>query len=89
MFDETRMMRIARGSGRIVREVRDMLEEYKRLAKSLSNMKGLKIPKNGDIMSSRNKSAQQLRKVLPPQVLEQFGGMGGLQSLMKQMGART
>ncbi|CAA7028630.1 unnamed protein product [Microthlaspi erraticum] len=89
VFDETRMMRIARGSGRIVREVKEMLEEYKKLAKSLSNMKGLKIPRNGDLMSSRSKSAQQLSKVLPPQVLEQFGGMGGLQSLMKQMGART
>jgi signal recognition particle subunit SRP54 len=52
-----------------------MLEDYKRLAKLWSKMK---IPKNGNI--------QQLIKNLPPQVLKQVGGMGSLQTLMKQMG---
>ncbi|KAF8053175.1 hypothetical protein N665_1456s0011 [Sinapis alba] len=88
MFNESRMMRIARGSGRMVREVMEMLEEYKRLAKMWSKMKGLKIPKNGDMSAlSRNMNAQHMSKVLPPQMLKQFGGMGGLQSLMKQMGS--
>ncbi|ESQ35276.1 hypothetical protein EUTSA_v10009795mg, partial [Eutrema salsugineum] len=87
MFNESRMIRIARGSGRIVREVMELLEDYKKLVNTLSNVKGLKIAKNGD-MSSRKKSAQQLSRVLPPQVLEQFGGMGGLQSLMRHMGAQ-
>jgi signal recognition particle subunit SRP54 len=71
---ESRMMRIARGSGRLVREVLEMMEEYKRLAK---RMKGLKIPKNGDMSAlSRN---------IPPQMLRQFDRMGGLQNLMRQM----
>ncbi|KFK43787.1 hypothetical protein AALP_AA1G172500 [Arabis alpina] len=88
VFNESRMMRIARGSGRIVREVMEMLEEYKRLAKIWSKMKGLKIPKNGDMSAlSRNMNAQHMSKVLPPQMLKQIGGMGGLQSLMKQMGS--
>ncbi|WJX70063.1 signal-recognition-particle GTPase [Trifolium repens] len=74
LMKESRMMRIARGSGRLVREVLEMMEEYKRLAKI---MKGLKIPKNGDMSAlSRN---------IPPQMLRQFDRMGGLQNLMRQM----
>ena len=88
LMNESRMMRIARGSGRPVREVMEMLEEYKRLAKIWSKMKGLKIPKKGDMSAlSRNMNAQHMSKVLPPQMLKQIGGMGGLQNLMKQMGS--
>ncbi|PHT47577.1 Signal recognition particle 54 kDa protein 1 [Capsicum baccatum] len=88
IMTESRIMRIARGSGRLVHEVMEMLEEYKRLAKIFSKMKGLKIPKKGDMSSlSRNMNAQNMSKVLPPQMLKQIGGMGGLQNLMKQMGS--
>ncbi|KAK4745980.1 hypothetical protein SAY87_012292 [Trapa incisa] len=59
LMNESRMMRIARGAGRQVREVMEMLEEYKRLAKIWSKMKGLKIPTRGDMnMRSRNLNAQ-------------------------------
>ena len=85
LMNESRMMRIARGSGRPVREVMEMLEEYKRLAKIWSKMKGLKIPKKGEMSAlSRNMNAQHMSKVLPPQMLKQIGGMGGLQSLMNK-----
>lgn len=88
IFNDSRALRIARGSGRTVREVVEMLEEYKRLAKVWSKMKGLKIPKKGDMSAlSRNMNVQHMSKVLPPQMLKQIGGMGGLQSLMKQMGS--
>ncbi|XP_045808905.1 signal recognition particle 54 kDa protein 2-like isoform X2 [Trifolium pratense] len=89
LMNESRMMRIARGSGCPVREVLDVMEEYKRLAKSLSKKKGLKIPKKGDMSAlSQNMSAQSMAKaLLPPSMLKQIGGMGGLQDLMKQMGS--
>ncbi|KAH6782035.1 Signal recognition particle [Perilla frutescens var. hirtella] len=88
LMNESRIMRIARGCGRPIRDVMEMLEEYKRLAKIWSKMKGLKIPKKGDMSAlSRNMNAQHMSKVLPPQMLKQIGGMGGLQSLMKQMGS--
>ncbi|CAJ2661392.1 unnamed protein product [Trifolium pratense] len=81
LINEPRMMRIARGSGRLVREVLDMMEEYKRLAKV---MKRLKIPKKGDMSAlSRNMNAQSMAKALPAQMLRQIGGMGGLQNLMR------
>ncbi len=85
---ETRVYRVARGSGRTIREVNEMLEEYKRLAKIWGKMKGLKIPKKGDMSAmSRNMNAQHMSKVLPPQMLKQIGGLGGLQTLIKQMGS--
>ncbi|KAG8379811.1 hypothetical protein BUALT_Bualt07G0128300 [Buddleja alternifolia] len=87
LMNESRIMRIARGCGRPVRDVVDMLEEYKRLAKVWGKMKGLKIPKKGEMSAlSRNMNAQHMSKVLPPNMLKQIGGMGGLQNLMKQMG---
>ncbi|PIM99418.1 Signal recognition particle, subunit Srp54 [Handroanthus impetiginosus] len=88
LMNESRILRIARGAGRPVRDVMEMLEEYKRLAKIWSKMKGLKIPKKGEMSAlSRNMNAQHMSKVLPPQMLKQIGGMGGLQNLMKQMGS--
>ncbi|GAU22267.1 hypothetical protein TSUD_260670 [Trifolium subterraneum] len=88
LMNDSRMMRIARGSGRQIRDVMEMMEEYKRLAKIWSKMKGLKIPKKGEMSAlSRNMNANHMSKILPPQMLKQIGGMGGLQSLMKQMGS--
>jgi signal recognition particle subunit SRP54 len=89
LMTESRIYRVARGSGRSVREVHEMLEEFKRLAKIWSKMKGLKIPKKGDMSAmSRNMNAQHMSKVLPPQMLKQIGGIGGLQTLMKQMNSK-
>lgn len=87
--EPSRINRVARGSGRTLKEVNEMLEEFKRLAKIWSKMKGLKIPKKGDMSAmARNMNAQHMSKVLPPQMLKQIGGIGGLQSLMKQMGSK-
>ncbi|KAK9923093.1 hypothetical protein M0R45_031527 [Rubus argutus] len=87
-MNESRIIRIARGSGHQVREVMEMLEEYKRLAKIWSNMKGLKIPKKGEMNpQTQTKNVQQLGRFLPPEMLKQIGGMDSLKILMKQMGA--
>ncbi|OVA02818.1 Signal recognition particle [Macleaya cordata] len=81
LINESRILRIARGSGCQVKDVMNMFEEYRRLAKMWSKMKGLKIPrKGGDI------SAQNLSNILPPGLLKQGGGIAGIQQLMKQMG---
>uniref|UniRef100_A0ACD5XI51 Uncharacterized protein n=1 Tax=Avena sativa TaxID=4498 RepID=A0ACD5XI51_AVESA len=83
LMTESRVIRIARGSGRQVKDVRAMLEEHKRLAKIWSKMK---IPKDGKMSHlTENMNIQHLIKNLPAQVLKQVGGIGGLQALMKQM----
>ncbi|KAG8372516.1 hypothetical protein BUALT_Bualt12G0074300 [Buddleja alternifolia] len=38
-----------------------------------------------EISKKRDMNAQKMRHVRPPDMLRQFGGMGGLQNLMKQM----
>ncbi|KAK1371959.1 Signal recognition particle 54 kDa protein [Heracleum sosnowskyi] len=82
LMNESRMMRIARGSGSQVKDVKEMLEEYKRMANMLANTKGLtkkglKIPQN------RETNARQMSKALSPQMLKQLGGMGGLMGMFR------
>jgi len=45
--DPKRMERIGRGAGRSPMDVVELIEEYKRLAKMMGKMKGLKAPKKG------------------------------------------
>lgn len=68
-----RIMRIARGSIYHLKELMEMLNEYKRFAKMMSKMSNF----------TRTRSSQQMSNAIPPQMLMQ---MGGLQNLMKQMG---
>ncbi|KAG8367965.1 hypothetical protein BUALT_Bualt16G0127500 [Buddleja alternifolia] len=85
LMNESRIMRIATGSGRQVKDVTDMLEEYKILSKAWEGtMKGLK-KKGGRSALSRNMNAQDIGKVLPPHMLKQIGGTSGLQNLIKKM----
>lgn len=80
------MMRIARGAGQPLKNMMELMEEFKRVAKVWDKFKGVKIPKNGDMSAfSRNMSAQ-MSKALPPQILKQIGGTGGLNKMMKTMG---
>ncbi|XP_051135979.1 signal recognition particle 54 kDa protein 2-like [Andrographis paniculata] len=88
LMNESRMARIARGCGRSIKDVMDMMEEYKRLAKIWINMKGLKIPKKGEMNAlSRNMKNCEVQEAIPPEMLKKIGGAGALQNLMKQMGS--
>ena len=81
-MNESRINRIARGSGRLVKEVVDMLEEHKRIAKMWS-----KLPIHNFIRNKRD-SLKPLVNALPPNMLNQLGGLNGLQNMMKQMGSQ-
>ena len=91
--DPRRVIRVARGAGRHPLEVQELLEEYKKMDKIWSKMKGLKMMtgggKKGEMsMSARNMNAAQMARALPPQMLQQMGGLSGLQGLMKQMNSK-
>ncbi|AES68174.2 putative signal-recognition-particle GTPase [Medicago truncatula] len=73
LINESRMMRIARGSGRLVREVLELMEVYKRIAKEFSKI-------------SRCRNPQDMVKSFPPHLLKQFGGVKGLQDMMGMFG---
>lgn len=91
-----RVFRLCKGSGRPKYEVESLLEEYKRLStvfvKGFSKMK---IPKNAKgaeaAMSNPRLMQQHLKQMsgaIPPQMLNQLGGMGGLQKLMQAMDSK-
>ena len=88
LFTDTRVYRIAQGSGSHPHHVWELLEEFKRFQKMVSKMKHLKIGKNGEMPGmSRNpqQAMAQMGKCLDPRMLKQIGGMSGLQNLMKSM----
>ena len=77
------------GAGRRKEDMLQLLEEYKRLAKLFqSAMKGMKIPKNmkgkDAAKAMNNMDLNQVGRMLPPGMLQQMGGVGALQNLMKQ-----
>ena len=83
---ESRILRVARGSGRQVKDVTDMLEEYKRLAKMWSKLNVSKlIPPNGKMS---DQAIQKMLKAMPPQVVQQMGGKSAFEALVKQMGGK-
>ena len=75
LMNESRILRIARGSGRRVEEMRDMMEMYK-------NLKGgLTMPKRRDMSAvSQNRNSQRM---IPPQMLNHISRLGGLKDFMK------
>ncbi|PIO55561.1 Signal peptide binding domain protein, partial [Teladorsagia circumcincta] len=89
-----RVVRVARGSGTTQADVRDLLSQYKKFAdmvKKMGSIKGLFSGKNGDINPKNVNPAQmmklnqQMAKMMDPRVLQQMGGMGGLQNMMAQL----
>jgi len=76
--DGSRIARIARGSGRSIKEVNELLEQHKLMSKMVDKMKAL--------TKSRGNNLSKLQQMVPPHLMKQMGGMGGLNNLMKQMG---
>jgi len=82
----SRLERIARGAGRPYQEAVELLEEYKRMAKMMSGLKGLKQPKKGGVSAlTHSQNMAQMQKALPPHLLQQLGGVQGLSKALKQL----
>lgn len=86
----SRVQRVARGAGVSQREVNELLTQYKKFAQMVKKMGGIRgLFKGGDMNRNVNQSQvtklnQQMAKMMDPRVLQQMGGMQGLQSMMKQ-----
>ena len=86
---ESRMVRIAQGSGTRFEEVQVLVEEYKKFQKMVEKMGKLKINNQADMQQmNRNPKQlmQQMGKAIDPKLLKQMGGMGNLMNMMKEMG---
>lgn len=87
-FNQSRMIRISRGAGRDVKDVEDLLSEYKRLSKLVSRVGKNKALKTGDFSQLQRNMPQQLSRMMDPKMLQQMGGASGLQNLMKQFSSQ-
>ncbi|KAF7488368.1 Signal recognition particle 54 kDa protein [Sarcoptes scabiei] len=87
----TRIVRVARGAGVTQREVQELLSQYTKFAAVVKKMGGIKgLFKSGDLAKNVNsaqmaKLNQQMAKMIDPRVLQQMGGMSGLQNMMRQL----
>jgi len=77
VLNATRILRVAKGSGKSVREVNELLMQHKQFEKVVGKMKGMRPGRQG---------INQMQKMVPPHLLKQMGGPGQLNSLMRQMG---
>ncbi|OZJ05826.1 Signal recognition particle 54 kDa protein [Bifiguratus adelaidae] len=89
---QSRVTRVARGSGARPWEVEEVLKQYGQMAEMVKRMGGSKgllsnMPKNGRSMNPTQmaKMQQQMQKMIPPQMLQQMGGMQGMQRMARQM----
>ena len=82
---------MARGSGVTQKEVQELLTQYTKFAAVVKKMGGIKgLFKGGDMSKNVNpaqmaKLNQQMAKMMDPRVLQQMGGMSGLQNMMRQL----
>eukprot|EP01125_Pyxidicula_operculata_P014155 TRINITY_DN46_c0_g1_i1.p1 TRINITY_DN46_c0_g1~~TRINITY_DN46_c0_g1_i1.p1 ORF type:complete len:478 (+),score=136.39 TRINITY_DN46_c0_g1_i1:71-1504(+) len=76
VLNPNRIARVARGSGRSVKEVNELLVQFKQFEKVVSKMKGLRPGRMGN----------QIQNLVPPHLLKQMGGASGLNSFIRQMG---
>ncbi|KAL3874698.1 hypothetical protein ACJMK2_037673 [Sinanodonta woodiana] len=86
-----RVARVARGAGVSIREVNELLAQYKKFAQMVKKMGGMKglFKASGDMNKNVNptqmaKLNQQMAKMMDPRVLQQMGGMAGLNNMMRQ-----
>lgn len=89
--ENSRVIRVARGSGVTEREVKELISQYTKFAAVVKKMGGIKgLFKSGDVTKNVNpaqmaKLNQQMAKMIDPRMLQQMGGMNGLQNMMRQL----
>lgn len=83
------MIRIARGSGTSVNEVKILLEEHKKLKGLISNVGKTNLGKgNADklnLLRNPNQVMGKLHNMIDPKTLSQMGGMENIMTMMKEM----
>ena len=85
---ESRITRIARGSGTSIKEVNVLLEEYKKFAKMVGKMGNLSLGKANDMQNFMRNPQQMMKKVqsaVDPKMLQQLGGSQNMMQMMKEM----
>jgi len=88
-IDDSRIVRIARGSGTSVAEVKILLEEHKKLKGLIGKVGQTNLGKgNADklnLMRNPNQVMGKLSSMIDPKTMSQMGGIDNLMTMMKEM----
>eukprot|EP01071_Lankesteria_metandrocarpae_P013345 Lankesteria_metandrocarpae@DN7080_c0_g1_i1.p1 len=90
-FNDSRIMRVARGSGSQKWEVDLLLAQYKQFSKMIGKMGKSGLAKQGgpdlqQMMRNPNQMRQKMNQIIDPKILKQMGGTDNFMSMMKEMG---
>merc|ERR1712137_1133678 len=89
-LNDSRQLRVAKGSGSHPREVAQLLEEFKRMEKMVGKMgKSGLFGKGGDITQLGRNPGQVMQKMqsaMDPRMLQQMGGAQNMMKMMKELG---
>ena len=88
LTDDSRLLRICRGSGSTPLQVLEMLDEYKKFQKLIEKMgKNGLMGKSGELANMQRNPGQVMKKLqqsMDPRMLAQMGGSQNLLNLMKE-----
>eukprot|EP00697_Spironema_sp_BW2_P000050 gnl/Spiro4/10084_TR5353_c0_g1_i1.p1 gnl/Spiro4/10084_TR5353_c0_g1~~gnl/Spiro4/10084_TR5353_c0_g1_i1.p1 ORF type:complete len:506 (-),score=129.90 gnl/Spiro4/10084_TR5353_c0_g1_i1:39-1556(-) len=77
----SRVLRIARGSGTSVREVSELLDQFKKFQVVVSN-----FGPNNKLANNASLDRSGIQNLINPKMLQQMGGMNGIKKMINQMG---
>jgi len=81
VLNPPRIARIARGSGRSIKEVNELIVQYKQFEKIVTTV----VKKNPSSLRPGGRMPN-LQNLVPPNLLKQMGGASGLNSIIRQLG---
>ena len=85
-MEDSRIKRVANGSGTSIGEVKELLKEHKRLAKIVEKMGKAGLGKGNDLQNMMRNPAQMMRKmqnIVDPRTLQQMGGVQNLMNMVQ------
>ena len=86
-IDDSRATRIARGSGCYVGEVKDLVQEFKKIKTTIEKLgkAGIGNPGNmSEIMRNPSAMMSKLGKVVDPRIMQQMGGPQNMMNMVKE-----
>lgn len=87
---ESRLKRVARGSGVHIEEVKFMLTQHKTMEKMVKNVGSLSNLGNMEQMKRNPQAAlKNIQKNMSPEMMQQMGGMGNIMNMARQMQANS
>ncbi|OEH79156.1 signal recognition particle 54 kda [Cyclospora cayetanensis] len=87
-FTDSRMRRVAHGSGTSVAEVKLLLDQHKQFSKMISKMGKVGLTKEAALQNlSRNPQQllSRMQAAIDPRVLRQMGGAGNVMNILKEL----